>query len=523
MAVGSFAVLSSWRVAGAAALVGALALWGALLAPLPTAGAQPSVPAEPVNVTATPGDSRVTLAWTPGDDNGSTIIRYEYTYHENDVAVNVWYPIPNSNRHTTGYTVTGLTNGNTYRFHLRAVNYEGNGAVATAVSLPAIPATTPDPVTELTATPGNSQATLTWIPGSDGGSPILYYEIRQRSGTGPYTPWTIMVGSTGTTTSYVVTGLTNGVTYWFQVRAVNAIGPTPSPPDPEPEEEEPEEEEPEEEEPEEEPEEEEPEEEEPEEEPEEEEPEEEEPEEEPEEEEPEEEPEEEEPEEEEPEEEEPENKPEPEPDPEPEPQPDPIPVVPPAGGPFYSGIITGPTFCANQSLGGPITYPHDADGDGVADVCSLPYTRREAIARQRALVALAHQHADIYTILVNQACAATEGTAACGGDLLSAAPPVPPAGDPLYSGEVITGPGFCANRSLGGPITYPHDSDGDGVADVCSLPYTRREAIARQQAANTLAATFPVQYRTLLQNNCQALVNTDYGDDPADLANDICA
>ena len=508
-----------------AALVGALALWGALLGPTPTAGAQPSVPAEPVNVTATPGDSQVTLAWIPGDDNGSTIIRYEYTYDENGVAVNVWYPIPGSNRHTTGYTVTGLTNGTAYRFHLRAVNYEGNGAAATAVSLPAIPATTPDPVTELIATPGNSQATLTWIPGSDGGSPILYYEIRQRSGTDPYTPWTIMVGSTGATTSYVVTGLTNGVTYWFQVRAVNAIGPTPSPPDPEPEEEDPEEEDPEEEEPEEE-------------DPEEEDPEEEDPE--------EEDPDTTEPEEEDPEEEDPDTT-EPEDDTDPETtepeddatepedgsepdttepeddiEPD-IPVVPPAGGRFYSGVITGPTFCANQSLGGPITYPHDSDGDGVADVCSLPYTRREAIARQQALVALANQHADLYTILVNQACAATEGTAACGGEVLSAAPPVPPAGDPLYSGEIITGPGFCANQSLGGPTTYPHDSNGDGVADVCSLPYTRREAIARQHAANTLAATFPVQFRTLLQNSCQALANTDYGDNPADLVNDICA
>ena len=531
-----------------AALVGALALWGALLGPTPTAGAQPSVPAEPVNVTATPGDSQVTLVWTPGDDGGSTIIRYEYTYDENGVAVNVWYPIPNSNRHTTGYTVTGLTNGTAYRFHLRAVNYEGNGAVATAMSLPAIPVTTPDPVTELIATPGNSQATLTWIPGFDGGSPILYYEFRQRSGDGPYSPWTIMVGSTGATTSYIVTGLTNGVTYWFQVRAVNAIGPTPAPPEPEPEEEEPEEEEPEEEEPEEEepdttepeddtesepdttepedgtePEEDEPDTTEPEDdtEPEEDEPDTTEPEDDTE---PEDgtEPEEEEPEDgTEPEEEEPEDDTESEPettDPESD-----IPVVPPAGGLFYSGVITGPTFCANQSLGGPITYPHDSDGDGVADVCSLPYTRREAIARQQALVALAHQHVDIYTILVNQACASTEGTAACGGDVLSAAPAVPPAGDPLYASEVITGPGFCANRSLGGPTTYPHDSNGDGVADVCSLPYTRREAIARQQAANTLAATFPAQYRTLLQNSCQALANTDYGDNPADLANDICA
>ena len=503
-----------------------------LLGPLPTAGAQPSVPAEPVNVTATPGDAQVTLAWTPGADNGSTIIRYEYTYDENGVPVNVWYPIPGSNRHTTGYTVTGLTNGTAYRFHLRAVNYEGNGAVATAVSLPAVPATTPDPVTELTATPGNSQATLTWIPGSDGGSPILYYEFRQRAGNDPYSPWSIMVGSNATTTSYAVTGLTNGVTYRFQVRAVNAIGPTPlpTPPDPEPEGEEPDTTEPDTTDPEPE----EPETTEPDTtDPEPEEPETTEPETDPEPEEPETtepdttDPEPEEPKEEESEQDEPEEEPEPEEpettEPEKEDPVTPI-VVPPAGSRFYSGeVITGPDFCANFSLGGPLLYPYDADGDGIADVCSLPYTRREAIARQHALIALANHHPHLYTSLVNAACAATEGTAACGGQTLSALPPLPPAGSRFYSGDVITGPGFCANWSLGGPTTYPHDSDGDGIADVCSLPYTRREAIARQHAGNVLAKTFPAQFQTWVQQSCRALATADYGDDPADLADDVCA
>ena len=100
---------------------------------------------------------------------------------------------------------------------------------------------------------------------------------------------------------------------------------------------------------------------------------------------------------------------------------------------------------------------------------------------------------------------------------------MPPAGHRLYSGEVITGPGFCANRSLGGPTTYPHDTDGDGVADVCSLPYTRREAIARQLAGDTMAATFPEQFQTRVQTSCRTLANADYGDNPADLATDACS
>ena len=156
--------------------------------------------------------------------------------------------------------------------------------------------------------------------------------------------------------------------------------------------------------------------------------------------------------------------------------------APAVNGTYYSGVIDGPDFCANFSLGGARLFAHDSDGDGVADVCSLPYTRREAIARQNAIDALAVQHASEYAALVMAACAVTEGDAACGEGMVTAPPAVPiNDGGPFYSG-IITGPSFCADRSLGGPTTYPHDSDGDGVADVCALPYERREAIARQLA-----------------------------------------
>ncbi|WP_419918913.1 hypothetical protein [Candidatus Poriferisocius sp.] len=58
--------------------------------------------------------------------------------------------------------------------------------------------------------------------------------------------------------------------------------------------------------------------------------------------------------------------------------------------PIYSGHIPGPEFCAEFSLGGARLFAGDSDGDGVADVCALPYTRREAIARHNAVVTLAN-------------------------------------------------------------------------------------------------------------------------------------
>jgi len=175
-----------------------------------------------------------------------------------------------------------------------------------------------------------------------------------------------------------------------------------------------------------------------------------------------------------------------------------------------------------MSLGGARLFAHDDDGDGVADVCSLPYTRREAIARQNAVDALVIQYHSKYAELVSAACAITEGDADCGGDMTAAPPAVPiNDGGAFYSG-VITGPSFCANQALGGPTTYPHDDDKDGVADVCALPYTRREAIARQLAGDILAATYAADFRRELASACRGLTGGDYGDDPEDLARDAC-
>ena len=202
-------------------------------------------------------------------------------------------------------------------------------------------------------------------------------------------------------------------------------------------------------------------------------------------------------------------------------------------GPFYSGAITGPDFCLNLSLGGPITFAFDSDGDKVADVCSLPYTRREAVARQNALAQRASLDNKGYRAQVLAACdrltgdfgdsAADLAADACATRRVSEPPPpVDPAkADEFFSG-VITGPDFCLNLSLGGPRTYPYDSDGDGTADVCSLPYTRREAVARQNALNTFT-TPPAAFDTALALACRALGTTDFGDSPTALALDVCA
>ena len=113
--------------------------------------------------------------------------------------------------------MTGLTNGQTYTFRVRAVNSAGPSAASGSQS--ATPTTTaPEALQSLSFTSGDGQVTLRWrAPTNDGGEPITHYEYEQ-DGSG------IWISTGGTATSHTVTGLNNGQAYMFRVRAVNTLG-----------------------------------------------------------------------------------------------------------------------------------------------------------------------------------------------------------------------------------------------------------------------------------------------------------
>ena len=102
------------------------------------------------------------------------------------------------------------------------------------------PPTPPSAPQNLAATGSNAQVGLTWqAPASNGGSPITNYRIyRGTSSNGETLKATI-----GNVLTYTDTSVTNGVTYYYQVSAVNGAGEgprsneasaTPSPPPPPP-------------------------------------------------------------------------------------------------------------------------------------------------------------------------------------------------------------------------------------------------------------------------------------------------
>ena len=87
--------------------------------------------------------------------------------------------------------------------------------------------TVPAKPTNLSATASNEQVTLSWQAGVDGGSAIIRYEYQQRESGGSYGNWTEIPNSGAgqpNSTRFTVVGLTNGTTYYFQVRAVNSVG-----------------------------------------------------------------------------------------------------------------------------------------------------------------------------------------------------------------------------------------------------------------------------------------------------------
>ena len=79
--------------------------------------------------------------------------------------------------------------------------------------------------TAVAGTARDSSVALSWNePGNDGANPITNYQIVPYIGSAAQTPINTPSGST----SYTVTGLTNGTGYTFTVAAINALGPSPA-------------------------------------------------------------------------------------------------------------------------------------------------------------------------------------------------------------------------------------------------------------------------------------------------------
>jgi hypothetical protein len=109
---------------------------------------------------------------------------------------------------------------------------EGNAAlrfVDAGFTTTAPPSTTTVPGAPTIGSPtfGNASATVTWTaPADNGGSAVTGYQVRVLDSTGAQVGALRPAGATAT--SLVVTALTNGASYRFQVAATNAVGTGPN-------------------------------------------------------------------------------------------------------------------------------------------------------------------------------------------------------------------------------------------------------------------------------------------------------
>jgi titin len=146
-----------------------------------------TVPGAPTGLTATRGNTQVTLSWAaPASDGGSPVTGYDlYVGTTADLSGNA----PVAKVTGTVITVTNLINGTRYYFGVTAVNPVGEGPPSNEVS--AVPLTVPGAPTGLTATPGNSRVTLSWAGPTSGGAAISGYLIFEaaRTATRSTAPW----------------------------------------------------------------------------------------------------------------------------------------------------------------------------------------------------------------------------------------------------------------------------------------------------------------------------------------------
>ena len=179
----------------------------------------PVAPSVPTLLTAVGGVTQASLAWNaPTQSGGADVTDYVVEYSSNSGST--WTVFADGVSTSTAATVTGLVNGTTYQFRVKAVSSggtsEASSTVTAIVGVPSAP-------TSLSATPLGLSVRLSWTaPTQNGGSAITDYVAQFSADSGA--TWSTFSDSISTSTTTTVTGLTNGLTYQLRVSAVNSVG-----------------------------------------------------------------------------------------------------------------------------------------------------------------------------------------------------------------------------------------------------------------------------------------------------------
>ncbi|MET8130532.1 fibronectin type III domain-containing protein [Streptomyces sp. NPDC005251] len=193
----------------------------------PAHAAKVRAPGSVTDVRVSAEHSRAYVSWhLPADDAGAALTGTVISVYRVDGHRAVGHvDIPAG---TTSATVAGLSDGVAYRMSVSVTDkssYASSGVTSDTVTPRAT--TAPGAPASVTATPGNTKATVGWTsPTDNGGAPVTAFVVTTYNATTD-----AKVGSpvtvTALATSTSITGLVNGTTYYFGVAATNSAGTGP--------------------------------------------------------------------------------------------------------------------------------------------------------------------------------------------------------------------------------------------------------------------------------------------------------
>ncbi len=174
----------------------------------------PNAPIAPSGLTATGASAtQINLSWADNSGNEANFIVGRST-----TSGGPYTDIVTLAANTTSYNNTGLSTGVTYHYVVRAVN--AGGASANSAQASATTSSTPVAPSGLVATAIRAtRIDLSWVDNSGNESGFILG--RSTTAGGPYTTVASLAANA---TSYQNTGLISNTTYYYAVRATNAVG-----------------------------------------------------------------------------------------------------------------------------------------------------------------------------------------------------------------------------------------------------------------------------------------------------------
>src|SRR5256712_2047698 len=172
-----------------------------------------TAPSAPQNLQAIGSNTRVSLSWQVPSSNGGSTITYYKIYKSTSSGTEVYLT---TRGNVTSYTDLAVANGIKFFYQVTALNALGESPRSNEAS--AIPPSPPSAPQNLQAIGSNTRVSLSWqVPSSNGGSTITYYKIYKSTSSGTE----VYLTTRGNVTSYTDLAVTNGITYFYKVTALN--------------------------------------------------------------------------------------------------------------------------------------------------------------------------------------------------------------------------------------------------------------------------------------------------------------